>query len=207
MKKSISGVQISWGFSCLILLMAALDVVNVPDSQLVSVANRLGIAMAIAGGVNLAVYCTKHRKIHGCHWLLADGLTMVFLSIFPLFNTMIPINVIPFFFGIWELVSGVLKFTEFTELYEESIKGWQWFLGVGLIELLSGVASMVKPIDDFVGMNHVIAIIFVIQSLGFVFKIIMYHNLAASAPLFVHENNLEENNTQEEEESKCCTHK
>lgn len=207
MKKNISGVQVLWGISCLILLLAALHVVNVPDSELASVANRLGIAMVIAGGGNLAVYCTKHRKIHGCHWLLADGLTMVFLAIFPLFNTMIPINVIPFFFGIWELVSGVLKFTEFTELYEESIKGWQWFLGVGLIELLSGVASMVKPIDDFVGMNHVIAIIFFIQSLGFIFKIMMYRNLAASEPLFVKESIHGENNTQEEREIQCCTRK
>ena len=207
MKKSISVVQILWGISCLILLIAALDVVNVPDSELANVADRLGVAMVVAGSINLAVYCTKHRKIHGCHWLLADGLTMVFLAIFPLFNSMIPLDVIPFFFGIWELVSGVLKFTEFTELYEESIKGWQWFLGVGVVELLSGVASMVKPIDDFVGMNHVIAIIFVIQSLGFVFKITMYHNLAASAPLFVHESNLYGNNTEEEEESQCCTRK
>lgn len=174
--------------SFIVLFFSAFHVINVPDDELLSVARHLGLAMCFAGATNLIIYCFKHKKIHGCHWLLADGLSALCLSFFPLFNQMIPANVIPFFFGIWELASGVLKFTESTELYEESIKGWQWFFGVGMIELISGVASMAKPVDEFVGMNHVIAIIFFVQSVGYLFKLIMYHNLAASLPLFVKEN-------------------
>ncbi len=185
-RKNFSYVQVLWLMSFVTLLFSAFHVINVPDDELLSVARHLGLAMCFAGVTNLVIYCFKHKKIHGCHWLLADGLSALCLSFFPLFNQMIPANVIPFFFGIWELASGVLKFTESTELYEENIKGWQCFLGVGLIELISGVASMAKPIDEFVGMNHVIAIIFFVQSMGYLFKLIMYHNLAASAPLFMH---------------------
>jgi len=185
-KIMFSWARLLWAISGLVLLFSALHVVNVPDDRLVLVAPHLGVAMCFTGTINLVVYYFKHKKIHGCHWLLADGLSTVCLSIFPMFNTVIPVNVIPFFFGIWELASGVLKFTESTELYEESIKGWQWFFCVGLAELVSGIASMLKPIDEFVGMNHVIAIIFVVQSIGYVFKIVMYPHLAESAPLFMH---------------------
>ena len=192
-KKTFSWTRILWTFSGIVLLFSALHVVNVPDDKLLTVAPHLGMAMCFTGAVNLVVYCFKHKKIHGCHWLLADGLSVMCLSFFPMFNTVIPPNVIPFFFGIWELASGVLKFTESTELYEENIKGWQWFAAVGLIELISGVASMVKPIDEFVGMNHVIAIIFLVQSIGYIFKIIMYPHLAASVPLFMHMEDNKEN--------------
>lgn len=185
-RKNHSWTRILWAFAGIVLLFAAIHVINVPDDRLMSVAPHLGLAMLFVGCVNLTIYCFKHKKIHGCHWLLADGLSAVCLSFFPLFNQMIPVNVVPFFFGIWELASGVLKFTESTELYEENIKGWQWFLAVGLVELISGVASMAKPVDEFVGMNHVIAIIFLVQSIGYIFKILMYPHLASSTPLFMH---------------------
>ena len=100
-------VQFYWIFCALVLLLAGLHVVNVPDSELVAVANHLGIAMLFAGSINFVVYIKNRKAIHGCHWILADALTAVFLSVFPLFNTMIPPLVLPFFFGIWELFSGI----------------------------------------------------------------------------------------------------
>ncbi|MEE1223642.1 MAG: DUF308 domain-containing protein [Clostridia bacterium] len=179
-KKNISftWVQACWAAAGAGLFAAGLHVVNVPDAKLLSVANHLGLAMLFAGIINLFVYYKKHEEIHGSHWLLADGMSTTFLSIFPLFNQMILPVVIPFFFGIWELFSGILKFIEAKELQEEKVTGWQWFLAVGIIELFSGIASMIKPIDDFVGMNHVIAIILLVQSSGFLFKIYIYHHLA-----------------------------
>ena len=159
------------------LFLASLHVINVPDAKLLSVANHLGLAMLFAGCANLFVYFKTRNKIHGSHWLLADGMSTALLSIFPLFNKMILPVVIPFFFGIWELFSGILKFIEATELQEEEVIGWQVFLAIGMLELISGVASMIKPIDDFVGMNHVIAIIIFVQSTGYLFKILIYHRL------------------------------
>jgi len=54
------------------------------------------------------------------------------------------------------LFSGVLKVIDASELKEESIEGWKWFRGIGSIEILSGVAALLKPIDDFMGMNVVV---------------------------------------------------
>lgn len=176
-------VQICWTAAGLALLAAALHVFNVPDNRLVAVATHLGFAMLFAGCINLVVYYFQKDKIHGSHWLLADGMTSVLLSIFPLLNEMILPAVIPFFFGIWELFSGIIKFVEATELHEEKIRGCRWFLLIGLIELVSGIGSMLEPIDEYVGMNHVIAIILLVQSFGYIFKMLIYHNLAGTGSM------------------------
>lgn len=175
--KLVFWVQWLYMVAGIVLFLASIHVINVPDAHLVSVANHLGIAMLFAGCTNLLVYYKEHKKIHGSHWILADGLSTTCLSLFPLLNQMILPAVIPFFFGIWELFSGILKFIESTELQEEHISGWQQFLIIGTFELVSGIMSMIKPIADFVGMNHVIAIIFLVQSIGFVFKIFIYPHL------------------------------
>ena len=170
-------VQILYLLSLIVLLSAGSVIINVPDKNLIIFANYLGFSMLYAGITNLFVYYKQHKRIHGSHWILADGLSTTCLSFFPLFNQMILPSVIPFFFGIWELFSGILKFIESTELQEEHIKGWEQFLIIGTFELVSGIMSMIKPIDDFVGMNHVIAIIFFVQSIGFLFKIFIYPHL------------------------------
>ena len=172
-----AAVQICWITAATALLIAGFDVVNVPDNDLLSVANHLGMAMMYAGFTNLMVYIFNKHEIHGSRWLLADGMTTALLSIFPLFNKMIIPVIIPIFFGIWELFLGVIKFIESTELKEEKIKGWHWFRLIGVIEILSGVAALIKPVEEYVGMNHVIAIILFIQCTGYIFKMIYYNNL------------------------------
>ncbi len=172
-----SWVQIVWAVAAFALLEAGIHVINIPDGQLMNVVEHLGLSMLFAGCINLLVYWKKKEEIHGSHWLLAEGMSTALLTIFLLFNEMTMPAVIPFFFGIWELFSGILKFIDALELKEEGVRGWQWFEALGTFELLSGVASMLKPIDEAVGMNHVIAIIFFVQCAGFVFKIFVYHNL------------------------------
>ena len=123
------------------------------------------------------MYTKNKWFIHGARWLLADGLVTVLLSVFPILHNVVLPQVIPVFFGIWELTLGVLKFIEAIELHDEEIKGWLWFTVIGLFEMVSGLLSLIEPVDEAVGHNHVIAVIFFVQSIGFIFKIFMYTRL------------------------------
>lgn len=178
-KLKLKTVQILWLVACTALMFAALFVINKPDSVLFNISWELGICMLIAGGINIYVYLKNKWYIHGASWLLADGLITVMLSLFPILHDFVLPQVIPVFFGIWELCLGVMKYIEAIELHDEKIKGWQWFIGIGCFEIVSGVLSLIEPIDHAIGHNHVIAVIFFVQSIGFLFKIFMYPRLTA----------------------------
>lgn len=176
-KTNLTWVQILWVAAGLSLLGSAILTLVKWQSELVELSTPLGITMLITGGINIFIYKRKQKTIHGSHWLLADGMSTSLLSIFLLFNKMIYSALIPFFFGVWELFSGILKVIDSRELREERTHGWHWFSGVGTVEILSGVAALLKPVDDFVGMHGVVAIILIIQSLGYLFKILIYPHL------------------------------
>ena len=159
-EKRKTWVQVGWIVVQIVLIGSGILAICSSGEKLVEVSEYLGLSMLLAGSINIFVYCEKKKFLHGSHWLLADGMSTVLLSLFPLFNQMIQPAIIPFFFGVWELFSGILKVIDASELKEESIEGWKWFRGIGNIEILSGVAALLKPIDDFVGMNVVVAIIF-----------------------------------------------
>ena len=172
-----SWVQALWLVAGLTLYWAGCLVLNLPDGRLIEVANKLGIAMLISALINIFVFARKEKQIHGSRWLLADGMCTACLSVFPIFNKMIMPVMIPFFFGVWEIISGVLKVLDSKELKEERIRGFHSFFAIGCFELVSGVMSMVKTIDVLVGYNHIIAMILYVQSLGFLFKILIYNKL------------------------------
>ena len=174
MKRKIGFAQIIWSIAGVMLFLASYLAFITPDNELLNIAWELGLAMSLAGFANILVYIKEHNRIHGVEWLLADGMSTVALSFFPLFNKMIISAVIPFFFGVWELFSGVLKVIDSKGLREEKIIGWHGFLAIGLIEFISGGLSMIKPLEETVGMNHVIAVVIFIQGVGYISKTILY---------------------------------
>ena len=170
-------VQFLWALSCLALFLAGVFVINKPDSVLETIAWELGLCMLFSGIINIYIFLRNRFYIHGARWLLADGMITVLLSVFPIAHDAVLPQVIPVFFGIWELTLGVMKFIEAIELHDEKIKGWHWFIIIGCFEMASGVVSLIEPIDHAIGHNHVIAVIFFVQSIGFIFKIFMYNRL------------------------------
>lgn len=176
-KLKIKTVQILWLMSCAVLLFASVFVFVKDDSLLYNISWELGACMMVTGEINIFIYLKNKRYLHGARWLLADGMITVLLSIFPIIHNFVLPQVIPVFFGIWELTLGVLKFIEAIELYEENIKGWYLFVVLGCFEMISGVFSLIESIDHAIGHNHVIALIFFVQAVGFIFKIFMYPRL------------------------------
>ena len=185
-KLKLKTVQILWVFACLVLLFAGVFVINKPDSVLYNISWELGVCMLVSGVINIFIYIKNKWYLHGARWLLADGMITVLISIFPIIHNVVLPQVIPVFFGIWELTLGVLKFIEAVELYDERISGWYLFSVIGAFEMISGVFSLIEPIDHAIGHNHIIAVIFFVQSLGFIFKIFMYNRMCEN--ISIHHN-------------------
>lgn len=178
MKKiKISWVQVLWSLAALIMFAAAALSLATWNISMQKIAIPLGLSMFLVGWINLFVYHRKYKKIHGCRWVLADGMCTTLLSVFLLFNRMVEASIIPFFFGMWELFTGVLKILDSRELREENYKGVKRFAIAGSVELISGIAALLKPIDEFVGMHGVVAFVLFIQGCGFIFKVLIYHDI------------------------------
>ena len=175
-RKNLTWAQGCWLASECILLCAA--ILSFATNELVSISPYLGLSMLLVGCINIFIYHKKQNQLHGSHWLLADGMSTALLSLFLLFNQMIESAMIPFFFGVWELFMGILKTIDAKELKNECIRGWSWFCGIGMIEILSGIAALLKPVEEFMGMNIVVAIVLLIQSSSYMFKILIYPRIA-----------------------------
>ncbi|MCD8120366.1 MAG: NUDIX domain-containing protein [Lachnospiraceae bacterium] len=173
--RKMAWVQVCWFISGCGLFAAA--VCALTENDLVRIADWLGLAMLVAGSVNVFIATKKRQQLCGSHWLLADGLCTALFSLFPLFNQIIQAAMIPFFFGIWELVTGVLKMIDASELRRERIRGWKWFTAVGSVEIVSGVAELLKPVEEHAGMHILVAIIFFIQGISYILKIVVYPRL------------------------------
>ena len=170
-------VQWLWMFAGLLMLFGGVLTALDGHKDLVAIAFPLGIIMLLAGIVNVFIYSRQKQIIHGSILLLADGMTTALLSVFLLFNQMIEAETIPFFLGIWELFCGVLKLIESKELHNKKYRGWHRFAIVGFIEIASGITSLLKPVDEYLGMHFVVAAILIVQSLGYLFKILIYPQL------------------------------
>ena len=172
-----SWVQGCWIAIGLLLFAGSILAGQADGGNLVGVAKPLGLIMMTAGIINMVVCVAKYHQMDGARWLIADSMAAMLLSIFPLFNQMSMPILIPFFFGMWELFSGIVKVIDSLELKEDHMKCWLGFALIGWVELASGTASLIKPLDDLVGMERVVSIIFFVQSCGFFLKATMYRYL------------------------------
>ncbi|MGN0313398.1 MAG: DUF308 domain-containing protein [Fusicatenibacter sp.] len=175
-KHSFTWVQGCWLASAVLLLCASL--ISFSTDALADISTYLGLPMLFTGCINIWICHKKQDRLHGVHWLLADGMCTALLSLFPLFNQLIQAAMIPFFFGVWELFTGILKMIDAYELKKEPIKGWAWFRFIGTIEIISGIASLLRPVEEFVGMNMVVGIILLVQSCSYFLKIWIYPQIA-----------------------------
>jgi len=179
-KGTFSWVQGGWLTAGMILLGSSFLALSPMADNLVSISHWFGLAMLFAGCMNILISTKKRKTLHGSQWIFVDGVSTSLLSFFPLFNQMILSAMIPFFFGVWELFSGILKVADAEELKSEGIRRWRWLMVIGGIEVLSGVAALLKPVEEFVGMNMVIAVVLFVQSIGYLLKVYMYSGLKIS---------------------------
>jgi uncharacterized membrane protein HdeD (DUF308 family) len=176
-KGGFSWVQVCWLLGGILLFAGGVLSIISHDNSMVRTARPLGLLMFLAGIINFAVCDIKNHEIHGSRWLIADGVATILLSLFPMFNQIISPVMVPFFFGMWELFSGILKVMDSTELKQDKMRGWVGIATIGFVELASGTASLIKPFDDLVGISLVIAIIFFVQGCGFILKASLYKHL------------------------------
>lgn len=66
---------------------------------------------------------------------------------------------------------------ESLEQRERQECGWKWFCSVGVLEIVSGVAGMLKPVEEALTMHVVIGFVLAIQAGAFCHKAVVIPKL------------------------------
>ena len=130
----------------------------------------LGIVMLVSGISNIITYISQHRSSHVTGWVLADGILTTILGIIVLLNPFTADVMISIFFGMWLMMSGVLRIVGAFEVRKIRIasgdKTWLWMMILGVLTLLVGLYGFVHPVIAGVALAMMLAIFFIMQGIN-----------------------------------------
>ena len=111
-----------------------------------NIAFVMGCAMSVAGFLCVLVYIFAPGKQEGFGWFLAEGLITMSLGGIVLSNQLVPDALILPFFGMWVLVSGILRIVAALNLILKRNHSWIVKLMLGLICTAAGVYAFFNQI-------------------------------------------------------------
>ncbi len=176
--KKISWVQICFLASFLTLAFSALSVLAKDSAVLVTSSSTVGVALLIAGALNLIIVAIKKSTLKGAPWLMADGIVTTVLSVFLIVTTPLSPYLYPILFALWEISLGIFKIAESRQLRYEKFKSHEGFLLVGIAEIISGVSFLIRPVDRFIGYNIAVVITLVIQMGAYALRYYFYPGMS-----------------------------
>jgi len=129
----------------------------------------LGLAMVVVGVVSILVYFFAPGKQIGFGWFFVEGLTTLVLGSLVLANKL-PIDLmVPIFFGMWLMFSGILRMVASVHLALEKHNSWLFTLGAGCISAGFGIyAFFNQVVANVMPLMILVGIIFLIQGINLV---------------------------------------
>ena len=168
MSKTVS--RILWVVAGVLLMADGVICLAWPGVALTTLAVFLGIVMLISGAVDIVIFAKGHTYMHGSGWFLADGILTVILALFILFNQAFTMLTLPFIFGMWLLFSGISKIVNSFDLKMIGVRGWGWFLALGILFVVGGFLSFLDPVAGALTLGAVTGVILILQGIGSILR-------------------------------------
>ena len=129
----------------------------------------LGLAMVVVGVISILVYFFAPGKQIGFGWFFVEGLTTLVLGSLVLANKL-PIDLmVPIFFGMWLMFSGILRMVASVHLALEKHNSWLCTLGAGCLSAGFGIyAFFNQVVANVMPLMILVGIIFLIQGINLV---------------------------------------
>ena len=134
----------------------------------------IGIMLLFAGAINSTEYIISPRGERPSPAVMAEGVTTVFIALFPLIEGPACALLLPPVLELWELFSGSVKVAESLELMERRVKIWWLPITVGVIEILAGFFSLIGPLFFHLSPALVITSVLTLQCLGYIIQLILH---------------------------------
>lgn len=138
--------RILWILSGVLLIVCGIVCMVNPGITMSTLSMFLGIAVLISGIIDIAVYMSTKDVIAGASWVLTDGIITAIVALTLLLNNSFVALAIPVILGIWLLFSGISRTISSIDLKQLGVPGWGWFTFFGILLIIFGILSFIKPI-------------------------------------------------------------
>jgi len=149
-----------------ILILSGVFCFANPGATFPSVAFLLGWAMLIAGIAGIVSFFWIGRKKETMNLILVDGILNVILGCFVLANLLITDAIIPVFFGMWVMFSGVLRVVDSYAMKKARKKIWYGSLILGVVGILVGMYAFLNPVLADLSVVMQVGIFFLMQGIN-----------------------------------------
>jgi len=135
-----------------------------------NIAFVVGAIMVINGVIHSLAYFVGrglHNKGDNNGWILIDGLLTLLLGILILCNQLVVDMAIPMIFGMWVLVSGLLRVEAASHINREKKNAnFRATLITGIVTLLIGIFGFTDPFITWVSLVSLLGVFLLIQGIN-----------------------------------------
>lgn len=153
----------------LMILTAAFCFMN-PGQTFLVLAFVIGMVMVVNGIIHTLAYLIGrglHNKGDNNGWILTEALITLILGILILCNQLVVDAAIPMVFGIWVVVSGILRIEASTHINKEKkITNFRTTLITGILTVVIGVFGFINPMIGWLSTAILLGMFMLIQGVN-----------------------------------------
>lgn len=153
----------------LMVLTGAFCFMN-PGQTFLALAFVVGLVMVITGVIHALSYFIGrglHNKGDNNGWILTDALITLLLGILILCNQLVVDAAIPMVFGMWVLVSGILRIEAATHINREKKRiNFITTMSTGVLTVLIGVFGFINPLVRWLSTVFLLGAFMVMQGVN-----------------------------------------
>ncbi|MCQ2546412.1 MAG: DUF308 domain-containing protein [Clostridia bacterium] len=162
------------GSGILMIATGAFCFIN-PGQTFLTMAFVVGTVMVICGIIHLLAYLAGRAFLRSQYenrsdnngWILIDALLTLLLGILILGNQLTVDSAIPMIFGMWVLVSGLLRVEAASRINRKSKPGnFKAAMITGIVTIVFGLFGFINPLMSFVSVVLLLGLFMLIQGVN-----------------------------------------
>lgn len=143
-----------------------------PGQTFLALAFIVGLVMVLNGTIHAVAYLSGrglHNKGDNNGWILTDALITLLLGILVLCNQLVADTAIPMVFGMWVLVTGILRIEAATHINKEKkLKNFRTTMITGVLTTLIGLFGFINPLVAWLSTTFLLGFFMVMQGINII---------------------------------------
>ena len=143
-----------------------------PGQTFLAFAFVVGLVMVLNGTIHAVAYLSGrglHNKGDNNGWILTDALITLLLGILVLCNHLVADTAIPMVFGMWVLVTGILRIEAATHINKEKKqKNFRVTMITGVLTTLIGLFGFINPLVAWLSTTFLLGFFMVMQGINII---------------------------------------